>query len=387
MLNVLFAASLIAAAAASDQLAAGVLPKTILVAAATANTGGNLVKQLSLEGKVDIKAAVRARDDVRATELAALPRVTVVVLDFDDVATVSAALAGVDRAFLVSAPFDNLQFERETDFLALAGAEGIPTVRVGTYTGLYGAGTKTSYGRAHHGIEAYADINGIPTVTLRRVNPRHDVSLQKAALSNHLYLFFFFADEYVCVCARRFMYYDDVIIFRPNWFFDNLLFGAAEIKAAGQITYPASGNGLKSAFVDPRDVASAAATILMLPGDLLATFVAAQSIEVHGPKMLNLAENIKVRARGVPQLRTRRCILLCAHRLMHTHALCAPTKCMYSLSLHAPPPPHTHTRIPRPTTKQVLAEAVGYPIKINEAPIGAWVDAMVGYGMPRVHAR
>jgi len=281
MLNVLFAASLIAAAAASDQLAAGVLPKTILVAAATANTGGNLVKQLSLEGKVDIKAAVRSRDDVRATELAALPRVTVVVLDFDDVATVSAALAGVDRAFLVSAPFDNLQFERETDFLALAGAEGIPTVRVGTYTGLYGAGTKTSYGRAHHGIEAYADINGIPTVTLR-----------------------------------------------PNWFFDNLLFGAAEIKAAGQITYPASGNGLQSAFVDPRDVASAAATILMLPGDLLATFVAAQSIEVHGPKMLNLAENIKV-----------------------------------------------------------LAEAVGYPIKINEAPIGAWVDAMVGYGMPRVHAR
>lgn len=103
MLNVLFAASLIAAAAASDQLAAGVLPKTILVAVATANTGGNLVKQLSLEGKVDIKAAVRSRDDVRATELAALPRVTVVVLDFDDVATVSAALAGVDRAFLVSA--------------------------------------------------------------------------------------------------------------------------------------------------------------------------------------------------------------------------------------------------------------------------------------------
>jgi hypothetical protein len=35
------------------------------------------------------------------------------------------------------------------------------------------------------------------------------------------------------------------------------------------------------AFVDPRDVASAAATILMLPGDLLATFIAAQAIEVQ----------------------------------------------------------------------------------------------------------
>ena len=34
-------------------------------------------------------------------------------------------------------------------------AAGIPVVRVGTYTGLYSAGTKTSYARAHHGIEAF----------------------------------------------------------------------------------------------------------------------------------------------------------------------------------------------------------------------------------------
>jgi len=281
MLRFIFAAALVATATASDQLSTGALPSTILVAAATANTGGSLVRLLSAEGKVDIIAAVRSLDDARSTALAALPRVTAVVVDFDDVATVAAALEGVDRAFLVSAPFDNLQFERETDFLELAGKAGIPTVRVGTYTGLYGAGSKTSYARAHHGIEFFAELNGIPTVTLR-----------------------------------------------PNWFFDNLLFGAAEIKAAGQITYPSAGDGIKGAFIDPRDVASAAAKILMLPGDLLSTFVAAQAIEVHGPSTLNLAENVAL-----------------------------------------------------------LSKAVGYPIKINVAPIAGWVDAMVGYGMPRVHAR
>jgi hypothetical protein len=35
---------------------------------------------------------------------------------------VAAALEGVDRAFLVSSAFANLQFERETDFLDLVGA-------------------------------------------------------------------------------------------------------------------------------------------------------------------------------------------------------------------------------------------------------------------------
>lgn len=108
-----------------------------------------------------------------------------------------------------------------------------------------------------------------------------------------------------------------MVTLRPNWFFDNLLFGAQEIKAAGQITYPVSGKGPGSAFIDPRDVASAAATILMLPDEQLAKFVAAKSVEVHGPAIMNHAGNVKI-----------------------------------------------------------LSEAVGYPIKINPVPLGPWVAAM-----------
>jgi hypothetical protein len=37
---------------------------------------------------VGIKAAVRSKDDARAIELAALPRVTVVEVDFDEITTV-----------------------------------------------------------------------------------------------------------------------------------------------------------------------------------------------------------------------------------------------------------------------------------------------------------
>jgi len=233
------------------------------------------------EGNVAIKAMFRKADDPRAAELAGLPGVTIVVADFDEVASIAAVLEGVDRAFMCCAPFDHLQFERETDFLALAGDAGVPVVRVGTATMLYGPGVKTAYARAHHGIEAFAEDKGVNMVTLR-----------------------------------------------PNWFFSNLLFAAQEIKGAGTITYPCAGDGPPSAFVDPRDVASAAVAIIMLPGEALSEFVAEKTIEVHGPELVNFNSYINV-----------------------------------------------------------LSDAVGYPIKLVEVPLGPWVDTMVGYGMPRVFSR
>eukprot|EP00962_Isochrysis_galbana_P033723 scaffold11342_cov114-Isochrysis_galbana.AAC.10 len=168
----------------------------------------------------------------------------------------------------------------ETNFIKLAADAGVPVVRVGTCSFLTAAFSKTAYGRAHHGIEAYAAHHGYPVITLR-----------------------------------------------PNWFMDNLLFAAGEITSSGQITYPTAGNGPPTAMIDPRDLASAASHILMLPGDLLASFVAAQLIEVHGKQSLNLAENVAA-----------------------------------------------------------LSRAVGYPIQIHEVPYDDWVQQMVGYGMPRVFA-
>jgi hypothetical protein len=150
----------------------------------------------------------------------------------------------------------------------------VPVVRVGTCTFLTSAFSKTAYGRAHHGIEAFAAHHKYPVVSLR-----------------------------------------------PNWFMDNLLAAAGEIKSAGQITYPTAGTGQPTNMIDPRDLASAAAHILKLPGDLLATFVAAQIIEVHGKESLNLADNV-----------------------------------------------------------EALSKAVGYPIKINVVSFEDWVDTMVSRG-------
>lgn len=239
------------------------------------------MRELSKTSEVEIRALVRNLEDPRVADLATLPRVTLIAGDFDEVGTIQVALEGVDRAFLVTAPFDHLHFERETDFIELAAEAGVPVVRIGTATMLTSAGTKTAYGRAHHGIESFASAHGFPVVTLR-----------------------------------------------PNWFLDNLLFAADEIKGGGQITYPTTGDGEPVAMVDPRDVAAAAAAILVLPGDQLASFVEERLIEVHGKGLINLSENVKV-----------------------------------------------------------LAEAVGYPIEINEVPLSAWIDTMVGYGMPRVFAR
>merc|ERR1712183_223245 len=82
------------------------------------------------------------------------------------------------------------------------------------------------------------------------------------------------------------------------------------------------------AFVDARDVASAAAKILMLPGDVFSKFAEVGAIEVHGPEPVNLVENVSA-----------------------------------------------------------LSDAVGYDIALKTVPADRWIDAMVRYGIERVHAK
>lgn len=140
---------------------------SILVAAATANTGAETVKALSAAG-AKVRAMVRKLDDPRAAALAALPGVELVQGDFDDSNSVAAALKGVKRALLVSGAFAYEQFERETLFIEAAAAAGIEAiVRIGTFTPLTKPGTKGAYGRTHHGVESFADANGYPVITLR----------------------------------------------------------------------------------------------------------------------------------------------------------------------------------------------------------------------------
>ena len=85
----------------------------ILVASASAKTGSKVVKFLSETGSVDVRALVRNPDSDAAKALAALPNVTVVKGDFDDASSLVPVLAGVTRAFLVSAPGEDTQYDRE----------------------------------------------------------------------------------------------------------------------------------------------------------------------------------------------------------------------------------------------------------------------------------
>jgi len=117
-----------------------------------------------------------------------------------------------------------------------------------------------------------------------------------------------------------------VVDLNPNWFMDNILLSAGEMKAAGQMSWPVSGDG-KAAFVDTRDVGNAAAAILSADSTVFAKFIAARKIEVHGPGLTSFQEQIAT-----------------------------------------------------------LAKTVGYDIKINKVPGSAWVGALMGFGMTKLMA-
>lgn len=254
----------------------------ILVASATATTGSATVKALSALG-VPVRAVVRnAVDDPRALELAELPGVTVVQGDFDDSESVAAILDGISRCLLVSGAFVYEQFERETLFIEAAARANVELVlRVSTASFLIKPGTKGAYGRTHHGIEAFSKVGGYPVIHLN-----------------------------------------------PNWFLTNWLGNAAEAKANGTISIPASGSGPRDAhFLDPRDLGDAAATILTLSSEDLQPLLEAKNLEIHGPAPANFSD-----------------------------------------------------------VADALSKAVGYPIRVQQIPREAFISALVGYGVPRVFA-
>jgi nucleoside-diphosphate-sugar epimerase len=225
----------------------------VLVAAATANTGSETVKALSAAG-AKVRAMVRKLDDPRAAALAALPGVELVQGDFDDEASIAAALKGTTRALLVSGAFAYEQFERETLFIEAAAAAGVEAVvRIGTFTPLTKPGTKGAYGRTHHGIEAFADEHSYPVITLR-----------------------------------------------PSWFLSNWLGSAEEAKTTGKISIPVPVDGPKDVgMLDPRDVGAAAGHILMLSSEKLKPFIAKRTIELHGPSLVNFADVAAALSRAV----------------------------------------------------------------------------------------
>jgi uncharacterized protein YbjT (DUF2867 family) len=215
----------------------------ILVASGTANTGASVVKYLSALNTVDIRAMTRDPTAEKVKALAAMPNVTVVKGDFDDQDSVVAALKGVSRTLLVSDAFSHNHFEREAFFMKEADKTVEATVRISTCSMLIRPGTTGAYGRAHHGLQAYADDHKLK-----------------------------------------------VIHMNPNWFFSNWFMQAAEIKSAGTISYPVSAKGEKTAMVNPDDIGSACAHILTLPLDKLQPLLALKNVEIHGPALVNFED-------------------------------------------------------------------------------------------------
>lgn len=188
----------------------------ILVTGATGNTGRPLLDELVRRG-VPVRAMIRG-DKGRA----ALPDgVQPAIADFDDPASIAAALRGVERAYLVT-PSSERAEEQQRRFADLA-------VKAGT---------------------------------------RHLVVLSQLATDEH--------------SAVRFLRYHAAVeahvrelgightFLRPNLFFQGLLAFAGSIAADGRFYAPI--DGIPVSAVDVRDIAAVAAVALTEPGHDAATY-------------------------------------------------------------------------------------------------------------------
>lgn len=175
----------------------------VLVTGSTGNVGAAVVAALAARD-VDVRAAVRpGRDDAAAGTVA---------LDFDDPATFDAALEGVRAVFLMRPPHFS-ESKRMRPFISAIAQSGVEHV---VFLSVQGAGTNPFV--PHHGIERDLKRCGIAWTILR-----------------------------------------------PSFFMSNLsTTHRADIAERGEIVVPA-GRG-RTNFIDPADIAEAAALILTEPG-------------------------------------------------------------------------------------------------------------------------
>jgi uncharacterized protein YbjT (DUF2867 family) len=133
----------------------------ILITGATGTNGRELVKQLSAAG-VPVRALVR--DAAKASAIQA-PGVDIVEGDLSKPETLPAALAGVERALLLTAWVPN-QVELQGNFIEAARKAG---VRHLAKFSVLGADPKSSVGilRQHGEVEQRVEASGIPYTLLR----------------------------------------------------------------------------------------------------------------------------------------------------------------------------------------------------------------------------
>ena len=175
----------------------------VLVLASTGNIGRSLVAELSRAGEA-VRAATRDPSKMRAGRGAEAVR-----FDFQDRGTFGPALKDADRVFLLVPAGEMAPYELLTPFLEEATRGGSRKVVLMTAVG----------------VEASDEI------PYRKV----ELSLERS--------------------GARF------VLLRPNWFMDNFhTYWQAPIQKGGLIPLPAADS--KTAFIDSRDIAAAAAAAL-----------------------------------------------------------------------------------------------------------------------------
>ena len=190
--------------------------KPILVTGATGNTGRAIVDALARRGAL-VRAMVRAEAD-RAKLPAGVPAV---VADFDDLASIAAALEGAGRAYLVT-PSSERAEEQQRRFADLAAKAGLRHLVVLSQLAA-GVHSPVRFLRYHAAVEQHVRDLGIPYTFVR-----------------------------------------------PNLFFQGLLAFAGTISSQGRF-YAPIGDATISA-IDVRDIADVAAVTLTEAGHEGATY-------------------------------------------------------------------------------------------------------------------
>ena len=129
---------------------------TVLVTGSTGNVGSLVAEELRKRA-VTVRAAMTPRSFARSsTEDSGK-----VALDFEDPATFAAALAGVDRVFLLRPPrmSDSTAMRPFIDALKKGGIQQV------VFLSVQGAGSNPFV--PHHGIEQYLKKSGLPWTFLR----------------------------------------------------------------------------------------------------------------------------------------------------------------------------------------------------------------------------
>jgi uncharacterized protein YbjT (DUF2867 family) len=192
------------------------MTETILVTGATGTVGSEVVKQLiSAKGeRRDIKAAARSANDSTFRNLG----VQVLELDYNKPDTISAALRGVDKLFLLT-PFQSNMVDLTSNLVNEAKKAGVKYIVKQSVLGADDAEQAITPSRLHRQAEKVIEESGIPFTFLR-----------------------------------------------PNFFMQNFVtFYSNFIKTQGAFYVPAGDS--KASFVDVRDIAAVAVQALSKSGE------------------------------------------------------------------------------------------------------------------------